>query len=56
MQRIGFTYAILLGVGVVIGWNVFLAQRDHQLFDHHETAKEKYCQQQAGWHPDCNLE
>ena len=41
------------------GYNAFLAQRDQKMFDAYYgnlTPKEKFCQQQAGWHPDCNLE
>ena len=66
--------AILLGVMTIVGWNVFLIQRDERMYDAYYrskaidnlkyrpsskielTAKEKFCQQQAGWHPDCNLE
>ena len=46
--------AFIVGFIAMIGWNVFLIQRDQQMFD--GTPKERYCQQQAGWHPDCNLE
>ena len=52
------TVCFLLGLGVVIGYNVFLAQRDAKLFEAYNqpTPKELYCQQQAGWHPDCKVE
>ena len=52
-----YIVAGLIGFAAILGWNVFLIQRDQKMFDaHHETQKEKFCQQQAGWHPDCNLE
>jgi hypothetical protein len=42
----------------VIGWNVFLVQRDNKLYEAYNqpSPKERYCQQQAQWHPDCNVE
>jgi hypothetical protein len=59
----------LLAFFAVIGWNVFLIQRDKKMFDVYEkrTAMERlkhpptsslktWCERQAGWHPDCNLE
>jgi hypothetical protein len=41
-----------------LGWNVFLIQRDQEMFKayHQPTPKEKFCKQQAQWHPDCNVE
>ena len=53
---------ILVGVVFFIaffGYNAFLIQRDNKLFDAYYgnlTPKEQFCKQQAGWHPDCNLE
>jgi len=51
------SYIFLAFIGILM-YNVFLIQRDQKMFDSHqpETPKEKFCQQQAGWHPDCNLE
>ena len=52
-------FSIIFGVGVIIGWNAFLIQRDQELYDAYyrkETPKEHYCKQQAHWHPDCNVE
>jgi hypothetical protein len=48
----------LVSFSVVIGWNVFLIQRDQKLYEAYNqpTPKERYCQQQAHWHPDCNVE
>ena len=51
------TYIFLAFIGLLI-YNVFLIQRDQKMFDGYDnlTPKERFCQQQAGWHPDCNLE
>jgi hypothetical protein len=52
-------FSIIFGVGVIVGWNAFLIQRDQELYDAYygkETPKEHYCKQQAHWHPDCNVE
>jgi len=47
----------LIGFVVIVAWNVFLIQRDQKLYEAYNqpTPKERYCQQQAGWHPDCNV-
>jgi len=50
---------IFLAFVAILGYNAFLIQRDQQMFDAYyltETVKEKYCKQQAQWHPDCNVE
>ena len=57
----------LLAFFAVIGWNVFLIQRDKKMFDAYEkaAAMEKlknpaynsiktWCERQSDWHPDCN--
>lgn len=61
------TYVFLAFIAI-LGWNAFLIQRDDKLFKayYHQkaqveqkqqlTAKEHFCKQQAGWHPDCNVE
>ena len=52
-------YLIVGGIGFIVGWNLFLIQRDQKMFDAHHnnlTPKEQFCKQQAGWHPDCNVE
>ena len=48
----------LIGLIAIVGWNVFLTQRDENLFKayYKETAKQEYCKNQAGWNPDCNVE
>lgn len=52
-----FAYGMIAFLAVV-GWNAFLIQRDAKLFEAYNqpTPKERYCQQQAQWHPDCNVE
>ena len=52
-------YLVFGGIGFIIGWNIFLIQRDQKLYDAYYgklTPKEHYCTQQAHWHPDCNVE
>ena len=69
-----YVFAGLIGFAAIVGWNVFLIQRDDRMFDayYHQQAvenlkrppssdityspKERFCQSQAKWHPDCNLE
>ncbi len=56
------TFALLF-VGM-LGYQAFLIQRDDKLFKayYHQkaqqelTPKQQFCKQQAGWHPDCNVE
>lgn len=53
------TSYIFLAFIAILGWNAFLIQRDQKLYDTYygkQTPKEHYCQQQAHWHPDCNVE
>jgi len=42
------------------GYNVWLVQRDNQMFDAYygkQTLKEQYCSQLKNWHhPDCKVE
>jgi len=47
-----------LGLSFILGYNYWLIQRDQRLFEAYNqpTPKERYCQQQAHWHPDCNVE
>jgi len=56
------TFALLFIT--MLGYQAFLIQRDDKLFKayYHQkaqqelTPKEQFCKQQAGWHPDCNVE
>ena len=65
---------VVLGVLSMIGWNLFLIQRDDAMYkvyyrrqaienlkrppssDIAYSPKERFCQSQAKWHPDCYLE
>ena len=62
-----FTFAVI----AMFGWNAFLIVRDNKMFNDErsmnylqnryssvigETPKERFCKQQAHWHPDCNVE
>jgi hypothetical protein len=49
---------IVVAIGAIIGWNVFLIQRDQKLFDAYNqpTPKEVYCSQLPQPHPDCTVE
>jgi hypothetical protein len=48
----------VLALSFIIGYNAWLIQRDRQLFEAYNqpTPKERFCKQQAQWHPDCNVE
>ena len=48
--------AFVFAFGVIVGWNVFLIQRDAKMFDGYHNPKEKACAQIKVWHPDCHLE
>jgi len=45
-------------LGLMLGWNAFIIQRDQKLFKlyYHESAKEQYCASLKTWHPDCKIE
>jgi len=66
MKSKEITY-IFLAFIAILGWNSFLIKRDNQLFDAYEkkatmeqiknptySAIKGFCENQAGWHPDCN--
>lgn len=46
----------LAAFSFIIGWNIFLIQRDAKMFEAYNqpTPKDRFCQQQTHWHPDCN--
>lgn len=44
------TTFVFLAFIAILGWNAFHVKGDDA------TPKEMYCKQQAGWHPDCNVE
>ena len=62
------TYVFLSFIAV-LGWNAFLIKRDQKMFDAYDkqagierlkqppsSSLKTWCQRQAGWHPDCNVE
>ena len=53
-----YVITFALGFLAMIGWNVFLIQRDEKLYKayYKETAKEQYCASLKVWHPDCKVE
>jgi len=40
----------VLGFFAIIGWNIFLIQRDSAMF---EASRVRACEQLNMWHPDC---
>ena len=63
-SHVTFIFITLIGL---LGWNVFLAQRDQQLYDsfdaHQEhrvsntlNPHEQVCSSIKVWHPDCKIE
>ena len=59
----------ILGAITILGWNLFLIERDKKMFDSDagrqailnlqkppSSSLKQFCSNQAGWHPDCNLE
>jgi hypothetical protein len=52
-------YFVLIALGL-IGYNLFLIQRDNALFEAYNqpTPKERYCKtlSPSQFHPDCNVE
>jgi len=53
-----YVTAVVLGFLAIIGWNVFLIQRDQKMFDAYDqtTPHERYCRSLSQSHPDCNVE
>lgn len=62
------TYVFLAFIAV-LGWNAFLIKRDQKMFDAYDkqagierlkyppsSSLKTWCERQAGWHPDCNIE
>ena len=40
-------YLILGGIGFIVGWNIFIIQRDNELFKAHDACAH------YTFHPDC---
>lgn len=62
------TYVFLAFIAI-LGWNAFLIKRDQKMFDAYDkqagierlkqppsNSLKTWCERQAGWHPDCNVE
>jgi len=49
-------FYVILGVGVIFGWNVFLIQRDGQMFDGYKNRQQQICEQIKSFSPDCHIE
>jgi hypothetical protein len=58
----------IIGIFLIIGWNLIIIQRDNRMFDAFEkklaielmknplsNSLREWCKRQADWHPDCNL-
>ena len=53
--------AFIVGFIAMIGWNVFLIQRDERMYKTYSryqatkqlTEHQRFCASQAHWHPDC---
>jgi len=50
-----YFYVILI-VGVIFGWNVFLIQRDNKMFEGYKNRQQQICEQLKTFHPDCHIE
>jgi len=48
--------AVALGFLAIIGWNVFLIQRDNKMFEDYKNRHEQICEQMKSFHPDCHIE
>jgi len=49
-------FYVILGVGVIFGWNLFLIQRDNKMFDGYKNRQQQICEQIKSFHPDCHIE
>lgn len=47
---------VTLVVGIILGWNVFLIQRDNKMFEGYKNRQQQICEQMKEWHPDCKVE
>lgn len=45
-----------LAFGAVLGWNVFLIQRDNKMFEGYKNRQQQICEQMKSFHPDCHIE
>jgi len=47
-----YLYATL-AFAAILGWNVFLIQRDNRMFDAYKNRHQQVCQEMKSFHPDC---
>jgi hypothetical protein len=45
-----------LAFGAILGWNVFLIQRDNKMFEGYKNRQAQICEQMKSFHPDCHVE
>lgn len=58
---------VFIGILIILGWNLWAIDRDKKLFDTYDnnqsiyrlnrppsTSLNYFCDNQAGWHPDCS--
>lgn len=45
-----------IGLAAILGWNVFLIQRDNKMFEGYKNRQAQICAQMQEWHPDCKVE
>jgi len=55
MTSKNITYIFLAFIGILI-WNVFLIQRDSQMFNGYKNRQQQICEQIKSFHPDCHIE
>ncbi len=51
-----YYFYVILAVGVIFGWNVFLIQRDNKMFEGYKNRQAQICEQMKSFHPDCHIE
>ena len=44
-----------LAFGAILGWNVFLIQRDNKMFEGYKNRQAQICEQMKSFHPDCHV-
>lgn len=49
-------FYVILAVGFIFGWNVFLIQRDNKMFEGYKNRQAQICEQMKSFHPDCHIE
>jgi len=50
-----YVYAVI-GFAAILGWNVFLIQRDGKMFDGYKNRQQQICEQIKSFSPDCHIE